>query len=76
MTYNYVQRNNKRISFLGFCPQKGFVYSEDMGAGLWRIIALFDGEVTELIRYHGMTTEEYAEFVQTQQQSKEQKEMI
>lgn len=75
MNYDYVQRNSNRITFLGLCPQKGYIYSEDMGAGLWRIIALFDGEVTELIRYHGMTTEEYAEFVQAQQQSNQQKEM-
>lgn len=78
MNYDYVKRNSNRISFLGLCPQKGFMYSEDMGAGLWRVLSLNDGEVNELIRYHGMTTEEYAAHVEANQlavQEETQKEM-
>ncbi len=57
MNYQYVRNNMEFIEFLGFCPMKGFIYSEYMGDGKYRILALNDGEVTTLINFTGIKQE-------------------
>jgi len=58
MNYQYVVRNKKYMEYLGFCPIKGFLYSEYMGRGEYRIIALHDGDARELIRFTGVGKEQ------------------
>lgn len=58
MTYGYVLKNMEYMEYLGFCELKGFVYSEYLGDGKYRILALNNGMVTILINYKGMKKEE------------------
>jgi len=63
MTYTYVMENKQYMEYLGFCEQKGFVYSEYMGGGQYRVLALKDGRVSVLIHFKGMKQEEHEEGV-------------
>lgn len=57
MTYGYVMKNLQFMDYLGFCEQKGFMYSEYMGDGQYRILALNNGTVTTMIRFEGEVRE-------------------
>lgn len=58
MTYAYVMTNKQFMEYLGFCEQKGFLYSEYLGNGRYRILALNNGGVSELIYFNGVKQEE------------------
>lgn len=55
--YRTLLRNKETLEYLGFCEQKGFVYSEYLGDGVYRIVALLKGQSTELIRFKGAKKE-------------------
>jgi predicted transcriptional regulator of viral defense system len=58
MNYQYVIKNKQFMEYLGFCNLKGFLYSEYMGRGEYRIIALNNGEASILIRFTGVGKEQ------------------
>ncbi|MNO80627.1 hypothetical protein D3C76_718400 [compost metagenome] len=58
MTYGYVMKNMQHMEYLGFCELKGFMYTEYMGDGQYRILALNNGTVTIMINYTGVKKEE------------------
>ncbi|WP_422661785.1 hypothetical protein ACK8P5_25865 (plasmid) [Paenibacillus sp. EC2-1] len=51
--YGYALKNKAHLEFLGYCDQKGFVYSEYLGDESYRVISLNNGELLELIRFTG-----------------------
>jgi hypothetical protein len=37
--------------YLGFCPQKGYIYSVQTSLGNYHVVAILNNEVTQLISY-------------------------
>jgi len=54
INYRAVLKNKETLEYLGFCEQKGFVYSEYLGDGQYRIVCLHNGKANELIRFSGL----------------------
>lgn len=50
MRYQAIKCNSSK-EFLGFCEQKGFIYSVQLDEGKYAIVALFNGQVTTLIQF-------------------------
>ncbi|MBE0340171.1 hypothetical protein E4V51_01910 [Paenibacillus sp. 28ISP30-2] len=50
MTYQAFKNNNSK-EYLGFCEQKGFIYSLQLDVGRYCVIALQNGCITTLITY-------------------------
>lgn len=50
MNYQLFKSNCSK-EFLGFCEQKGFVYSVQIGNGKYAVVALLNGQVTVLIQF-------------------------
>lgn len=44
-------KSNKSKEYLGFCDQKGFIYSVQLDTDYYAIVALHNGQVTTLILY-------------------------
>ena len=55
MTYESFKRNSQK-EYLGFCEQKGYVYSITLDAGKYAVVALRNGQVTVLITYTVQTS--------------------
>lgn len=55
MTYESFKRNSQK-EYLGFCEQKGFIYSATLDAGKYAVVALRNGQVTVLISYTVQTS--------------------
>lgn len=51
MNYQSFKKNSDK-EFLGFCEEKGFVYSVKVDNGTYAIVALQNGNVEVLITYH------------------------
>ncbi|GGG07000.1 hypothetical protein [Paenibacillus aceti] len=50
MNYQSFKCNSSK-EYLGFCDQKGFIYSVQLDTNNYAIVALYNGEVTTLIHY-------------------------
>jgi len=50
MNYQSFKCNSSK-EYLGFCVQKGFIYSVQLDTHYYAIVALYNGQVTTLIRY-------------------------
>ncbi|OBZ17102.1 hypothetical protein [Bacillus sp. FJAT-26390] len=50
MTYESFRRNSQK-EYLGFCEQKGYIYSVMLDAGRYAVVALRNAEITILITY-------------------------
>lgn len=50
MTYESFRRNSSK-EFLGWCDQKGYIYSVGLDAGKYAVVALRDARITVLITY-------------------------
>ncbi|MNW37778.1 hypothetical protein D3C74_148300 [compost metagenome] len=49
---NYqVFKNNDYKEYLGFCEQKGFIYSVQLDEENYAVVALHNGQVTMLIQF-------------------------
>ncbi|MFD1127632.1 hypothetical protein ACFQ3J_05495 [Paenibacillus provencensis] len=55
MTYESFRRNSQK-EYLGFCEQKGYIYSVTLDAGKCAVVALRNGQVTVLITYTVQTS--------------------
>ncbi|WP_059050399.1 hypothetical protein [Paenibacillus senegalimassiliensis] len=44
-------KNNSSKEYLGFCEQKGFIYSVQLNEGRHAVVALHNGQVTMLIQF-------------------------
>lgn len=44
-------KNNSSKEYLGFCSQKGFIYSLQLDDGRYAVVALHNGQVTVLIQF-------------------------
>ncbi|WP_339321793.1 hypothetical protein [Paenibacillus sp. FSL W8-0194] len=55
MTYESFKRNSQK-EYLGFCEQKGYIYSVTLDAGKYAVVALRNGQVTVLITYTVQTS--------------------
>lgn len=44
-------KNNCSKEYLGFCEQKGFIYSVQLDKGRYVVVALHNGQVTLLIQF-------------------------
>lgn len=55
MTYESF-RSNSQKEYLGFCKQKGYIYSVTLDAGKYAVVALRNGQVTVLITYTVQTS--------------------
>ncbi|QNK57444.1 hypothetical protein [Paenibacillus sp. PAMC21692] len=42
---------NSQKEYLGFCEQKGFIYSVQTDVNQFAVVALFNGRITTLISY-------------------------
>jgi|GEM_PF-1224457 len=42
---------NSQKEYLGYCEQKGFIYSVQMDVNQFAVVALFNGKITTLISY-------------------------
>lgn len=42
---------NSQKEYLGYCEQKGFIYSVQIDANQFAVVALYDGKITTLISY-------------------------
>lgn len=51
----YIKSHKDRLVYLGFCELKGWLYSEYLGDGWYRIIAIShkDNSTAVLIRFRG-----------------------
>lgn len=50
MTYESFKLNSQK-EYLGFCEQKGYIYSVKLDAGKYAVVALKNSEITVLICY-------------------------
>ncbi|MFC6334263.1 hypothetical protein ACFP56_16665 [Paenibacillus septentrionalis] len=49
---NYLAfKSNSLKEYLGFCEQKGFIYSVPLDQGTFSVVALQNGTVTTLIQF-------------------------
>ena len=53
LTLTYLRNNIKFLEYLGYCDTQGWVYSEYMGDGKYRILAVKDSVITILINFEG-----------------------
>ncbi|MGN7384090.1 hypothetical protein [Paenibacillus sp. SAFN-117] len=44
-------KNNSSKEYLGFCEQKGFIYSVPLDQRTFAVVALLNGTVTTLIQF-------------------------
>ncbi|WP_373232797.1 hypothetical protein [Cohnella sp.] len=50
MNYQSFKSNSSK-EYLGFCEQKGFIYSVQLDVGRYAVVALNNGQVTTLIQF-------------------------
>ena len=51
MNYQSFKKNSDK-EYLGFCEEKGFVYSVKVNSGTYAVVAMQNGNVEVLITYH------------------------
>lgn len=56
MNYEALRKNSTK-QYLGYCDQKGFIYSVQVDIGKYAVVALRGGEVTTLLTHRVMTKE-------------------
>ena len=54
LSVDYLKKS-KFKEYLGYCKEKGYMYSEYLGGGSYRIVSIKNGSVAELIRFKGVS---------------------
>lgn len=68
---DYIRKHKDRLAYLGFCQVAGWLYSEYLGDGRYRIIAIStDNSSSVLINFKGRRPGEGETYMKTKHGSK------